>query len=292
MESIISVPLVKKELRQNLRGHAALALGNVYLIGIFLAAVYAVFDRDPAYTPAWQIGGHAFWWLMAIQAVVAVVLGATVAAPSMTAETEQKTLDILASTPLSPRQVVWSKWLAAFMAGGAVLAMSLPVAAAIFGLGGVSPGLAASSWVLLYGALAIGAALGIYCSVAVGRTAAAVPLAVIGALGLTFAVAQLSDSSPAVAAFSPLGSVLRLGDGGHVPLFGAAVPVWVVPVVLWSGAMLALGEGAAQRLTPPALRRVWGPRWQFAAFAFLLALAAVGSLMALGGEGVWCVGST
>ena len=292
MRAIVNIPLVKKELRQSLRGPAALAMENAYLLGIAATGLFAVLAGGFGSVPTWQTGERVFWLVMMIQSVFAVVLGASVAAPAMAAESEQKTLDILAATPLSPHQIVWSKLVAAALVAAGVLATSLPMAASLFALGGVSPGLAVWSWILVCGAAAVGAALGLYCSVMVGRTAAAVSLAVIVGLGAVFAFNALVDSSPALAAVSPLGSVTRLGEGPRVPLFGALVPVWVVPVVLWGGAMLVLGGSAAQRLTPPALRRLWSVRWQFAAFSFLLALVAMGSLAALGSEEVWCVGST
>jgi hypothetical protein len=140
MAGMISDPLVRKELRQNLRGPAALVLENLYLLGIAVTAVVAVLIYGAGSGPGWVAGEGGFFWLVAIQAVLGVVLGATVAAPSMTVEAEQKTLDTLTTTPLGSAGLIWSKLLSSFLVGAAMLSMSVPIAAGVFVLGGVSLG--------------------------------------------------------------------------------------------------------------------------------------------------------
>jgi hypothetical protein len=292
MARTISDPLVRKELRQNLRGPAALVLENLYLLGIAAAAIVAVLAYGAGSGPGWVAGEGGFFWLVVIQAVLGVVLGATIAAPSMTVEAEQKTLDILTTTPLSSAALIWSKLLSSFLVGAAMLSMSVPIAAGVFVLGGVSLGPAIASYVLLYGAVALGAAWGLFCSARQGRTAAAVPVAVLGALGIAFVFSGLEDSSPALAAFSPLTSVRYAVAGQSVPVFMAALPACVISAVLWLGAILTLGEAAKQRLVLPRLRRLWRVRYLFGMLAFAMCLAAVGSMGAIRPEGAWCSGST
>ncbi|MBM3474567.1 MAG: hypothetical protein FJX75_14990 [Armatimonadetes bacterium] len=292
MDPIISVSVVRRELRQNLRGPAALVLENLYLLGIVVAAVVAVFAYGAGTGPGWVAGEGGFYWLVIIQAVLGVVLGATIAAPSMTVESEQKTLDILTTTPLSSTGLIWSKLLSSFLVGAAMLSMSVPIAAGVFVLGGVSLGPAVATYVVLYGAVALGAAWGLFCSARLVRTAAAVPVAVLGAAGIAFVFSGLQKESPALAAFSPLTSVRYAVVGQGVPLFMAALPAWVLSGVLWLGAILTLGEGAKERLVLPPLRRQWRVRCLFAALAFVMCLAAVGSMGAVRPEGVWSSGST
>jgi ABC-type transport system involved in multi-copper enzyme maturation permease subunit len=292
MAGMISDPLVRKELRQNLRGPAALVLENLYLLGIAVTAVVAVLIYGAGSGPGWVAGEGGFFWLVAIQAVLGVVLGATVAAPSMTVEAEQKTLDTLTTTPLGSAGLIWSKLLSSFLVGAAMLSMSVPIAAGVFVLGGVSLGPAIACYVVLYGAVALGVAWGLFCSARLARTAAAVPVAVLGALGIVFIFTGLEKSSPALAVFSPLSSVRYAVAGQDVPVFMATLPAWVISAVLWLGAILTLSEAAEQRLVLPRLRRLWRVRCLFGMLAFVMCLAAVGSMGAIRPEGAWCVGST
>jgi len=290
MASVINLPLIEKELRQSLRGHAALVLENLCLIAFIGIALVVTLMYDPSGSPSWQAGAGAFWMLVTVQAVLAVVFGAAMAAPSLTVEGEQKTYDILASTPLVSRQIVWGKLLAGFLGGSTLLFVSAPIAAGVFLLGGVSLGGAVCSYVILFGALALGVALGLHCSVAVRRTAAAVPLAVAGALGILFVFLSFSQSSEALAAFSPLASVKQLSSGYPVGLFNLGAPVWLVSLVLWVVAALTLAEAAVEGLTHPVLRRLWGVRWRFALLVFVMALATVGSLKLTGDRQAMCAG--
>jgi len=292
MATLISLPVVQKELRQNLRGQAALVVENLYLVAIAGAAAIAVLAFGASGQPGWSVGYGAFWWLVAIQAVVAIVLGATLAAPVMAVESEQKTADMLTTTPLTGRALVWSKLLSSFLVGTAMLSMSVPIAMGVFMLGGVSPEVALASFAVLYGALGLGVTCGLFYSTALNRTAAAVPVAVLGALGITFVFSGLAEASPALATFSPYASVSFVLSTRSVPLFMTSVPAWVVSGVLWLAAIVCLAEASAQRVALPRLRRLWGVRRRFAALVFVMSLAAVGSMGAIRPEGQWCVGST
>jgi ABC-type transport system involved in multi-copper enzyme maturation permease subunit len=293
MAANLSIPLVQKELRQGLRGAAAMVLDNLYLLAIAGTALIAVIGSQASgATPAWKSGSMAFWLLGCVQAVLLAVLGAAVTAPTVTQENEQKTYDILVTTPLSVTQLIWSKLASGFMITATVLTLSLPIAGGLFVLGGVPIGPAFWSYVVLYAGVALAVAIGVFCSATVGRTAFAVPLSVLGTLAVVFVFLSLNDSAPALASFSPLGSVLLLQKRPEIPFFGFVIPAWSASLVLWVPAVLTLAEAAVQRLRAPRLRRLWGVRWRFASLAFLLAMAAMGSLSRINPTGQWCVGST
>ena len=111
MERTISLPLVKKELRQNLRGPATLVLENAYVVAAAVAAIVVCVKCGEASDPSWQTGKAAFWMLTWGQAAMVTVLGAASGASSTSVEQEQKTLDIILSTPLTHRELVWGKLL-------------------------------------------------------------------------------------------------------------------------------------------------------------------------------------
>ncbi|MBM3471694.1 MAG: ABC transporter permease [Armatimonadetes bacterium] len=278
MAHILSRPLITKELRQTLRGPAALVLQNLLLTVAAVTAVVACLGGGSGETPTWQIGARTFWILMSIQAVMAVLLGAALTAPGVSSEHEQKTIDILRSTPLASRQIAWSKFTGALLTGCAVLGVSLPVAVGLFFLGGVSTTALVCAYILLFGALVWGAMLGLYCSALTRHTAAAVPVAIIGALVVAVVTAPFAQGPSALAALTPLGTLLRMLEGGDVRLFGAAIPVWAAGLLAWCVAAATLAEASVQLLTEEHRRRLWGTRWRFGILFLLVALAAVGSL--------------
>ncbi len=279
MAATLTVPLVRKELRQVLRGHAAFALQNLYLLAIGIIAVaecgsQGLFDSHAS----WEAGASAFWLVVLVQAALGAVVGATLTASAVTSEHEQKTFDVLASAPLTEERIIWGKLLAGIVVGGTVLLVSAPIAAACFLLGGIPLAAALWAYVLLYGTLVLSTALGLCCSVLVKRTAAAVPLAVTGSLVLVGLFASFQEEAPAVTAISPCGAANMLAHGQPAPLFGHELPVWVVSLAIWSLATLALTQAATQCLKHPHLRRLWPVRWRLALLLMAVALLAAGSL--------------
>jgi len=211
-----------------------------------------------------------------------VLLGAALTAPGVSSEHEQKTIDILRSTPLAARQIAWSKFTGALLTGSAVLGVSLPVAVGLFFLGGVSTMALLCAYLLLFGALVWGAMLGLYCSALTRHTAAAVPVAILGALAVAVATAPFAESPSALAALTPLGTLLRMLEGGDIGLFGVGIPAWAAGLLAWAVAAATLAEATVQLLTEEHRRRLWGTRWRFGVLFLLVALAAIGSLDLIG----------
>ncbi len=283
MAQLVNKPLLKKELRQALRGHGALIAQNVYLIAFFVIAVAAASSHLIFSTAlAWRAGSAAFWAVMMTQAVLAIVVIPGATASVMTTEHEQKTYDTLASTPLTSSHIIWSKMLGYFVISGSIMVVSVPIGAACFLLGGVPLAPALLSLVVLCGAIAFATALGVYCSTLAKRTAAAVPKAVCAGLVVLLLFGMVGQGAPVLGAVSPLGAMNFLSREQPVPVFNLAVPVWLASLLFWAVAVLALAEAGVQRIQHLPHQRLWGVRWRVLLLFAMLAFAALGSVQALG----------
>jgi ABC-type Na+ efflux pump permease subunit len=280
MRGLLSPPLIRKELRDVARGPGLLVVKNVYLLAVAGVAAYACLVGASG-QPAWDAGRMAFWGVAYLQAVLGLVVAAALTSSLVTAEREQKTLDILATTPISTRQIVAGKLLGALSLLTAVFLVGVPVAAACFLFGGVGLSVAVQAELLLCAAVALGVGLGLYCSSIVGRTVAATSLAVGAALLLTGAGSVTDAAGP----LSPLTAVGLLASGTPAAIFGGALPVLLLSIVYWGLILAALVEGATQALRHPSHRRLWGTRVRFGLLAAAAVLVAVGSLALSGGSG-------
>jgi ABC-type transport system involved in multi-copper enzyme maturation permease subunit len=279
MAGPLNVPLIKKELRQVLRGYVALVVSNVYLLLMAAVAVIAAAGTGLiAHSPSWEAGSGAFSAMAYVQAVLLLMLGTAVAASAVTIEHEQKTYDILMSTPLLSKQVVFGKTLSHFLVGATILLVSIPVAAAAYLLGGVPVTTAVWTYVVLLGTTALASVAGVYFSSVVQRTAAAVPLAVAAALAMLLVFSGFGASGWAFGAASPLNATIWLVQGQPVSVFGVILPVGGLSLLFWMLLGLPLMESAVQALRHPEHRRLGGVRWRFLLLVFVAALATLGSL--------------
>lgn len=294
MTQLVKKPLLKKELRQALRGHGALISQNVYLMILFVLAVGAASSELIfSSAPAWRAGSTAFWAVMMTQAILAIVVIPGASAAAMTTEHEQKTYDTLASTPLTSRQIIWSKILGHCVISGSIMVLSVPVCAVCFLLGGVPLAPALLSLVVLCGAIAFGTVLGVYCSALFKRTAAAVPIAVCAGLGVLLVSGIASEGAPVLGAVSPFGAMQFLSHEQPAPVFNLPVPVWLASLLFWTVAGLALGEAGIQRIRHLPHQRLWGVRWRVLLLVAMLTFAALGSVQALGAAAASvCAGGT
>ncbi len=281
MSRALSPPLVRKELRDMLRGHAAFALESGNLLVAAIVALVACSTTAMQDGPTWGAGQSAFWTLLIIEAALGAILGAAITSPTITGEREQKTLDILVTTPLDAGQVVWGKLLSSFAYLATVILVAVPVAAGAFVLGGVSLGAGLAATVLLFGGLAVGVAIGAYCSVLAGRTAAAAALA----FGAAVALLVVGMARGAAGPLSPVAAVVMIRDDAAVAVYCASLPVLVVSLVYWALLVFLLAEGAAQGLRHPEHRRLWGVRWRFALVIAAALIVGVGCLGLKGGAG-------
>lgn len=285
--------LYRKELRQVLRGVAGLGVENAYLVMLCVGAAAAGLGTAVISSPAWRVGSLAFWAVMIGQAAAMTIIIPTFAASLVTGEQNGNTWDILRSSPITARQVVHSKLLAAIVISLAILTVSVPVAAACFLLGGIPLPAAVWSFVVLFAGAAFATSLGLYCSTLVRRTAASVPIAAALGLGVLAVFGAASQAAPAIGAISPLQAVIMLRREAAAPLFGAAVPVWAASLVLWLISVTMLVQAAEQRLRHPHRQRQWGVRWPALILVALLALAALGSISSLSPDaGTACVAGT
>ncbi|MGD9498328.1 MAG: ABC transporter permease, partial [Armatimonadota bacterium] len=105
--------LYRKELRQILRSAGALAIENAWLVIVLAIAALTALVGTAAWSPSWRVGSTAFWVIMSVQAVAVAVVIPTFAASLVTGEHGSNTWDVLRSAPITPRQVIYGKLLAA-----------------------------------------------------------------------------------------------------------------------------------------------------------------------------------
>lgn len=284
----VSAALLKKELRQTLRGRAAFIMENLYLltlVGIFAVGylVAAIIGNSPS----WSVGGRAFWAIMMVQGVLVFLVAPSLTAPSLTMEREQKTYDVLASAPLRAGQVVWSKMLSSGLLALALIVISIPVTSVCFMFGGVAPaqfGLAYLSTLL---ALLVALAVGMYCSGALQRTIAAVPLS-IAASGAFLAVLLGTVGYPySLAMISPINGLRSLQGTGQVNFFRWDIPFWIPAALLSIQTLFWLGTAAAESLKHEQHRQSVSVRAQFLALCTVASVFSLGSLR-FGGFGGGC----
>lgn len=250
-----TMSLALKELRQVMRGPVAVILQNGYVLLVAVFATVTVVAGSSSWRPAWEHGCGAFWVAVYAQAILALLIGVSLTAASVSMEYEQKTLDTLLTTPLSPREIALGKLTGGLTVGGSVLLAATPVLAACVLLGGVPAALAVWAWVLLAATLLLAAALGLYSSALTRRTVAAVPLAIAGSVMTAAIFAPFGQWAAGLAAFSPLVALRLLSVGQPVPLLGWAAPVWAVCLPAWLLIVALLLLSATDLLKHPPLQR-------------------------------------
>jgi ABC-type transport system involved in multi-copper enzyme maturation permease subunit len=235
-------PVLVKDLRTRMRGGKAFWLMAAYT-GILLIAFggwYAAEVLNAGNDPSqWNRAGKSWFEVMfVLQAVLVAVLMPAFTSGAFTLEHEQRTLELLLLTTLTPTRMVLGRWLSAFAFVALLLLCSIPFASICFMLGSVSPTDFIASYVsLLLTALLFGS-LGLACSTASRRTAVATLLAYSLLFGYWGAMAVLSVSTlfamgfrggmtySVFGALEPIQAALFSGESGR--FFGGLVALWKV----------------------------------------------------------------
>jgi ABC-type transport system involved in multi-copper enzyme maturation permease subunit len=205
-------PILIRELRSLLRGRlyvwfltiATLALG---LLVFTVGAIEIAGDALPS-----SVGQILFHLFFIVAFLVFGIVAPTQSASSITSEREQRTLEGIILTGLSPRRIVWGKFVASVASMFMVLIAFLPVAGIAVLFGGISPlhvvvGYAALL-LLLLPASGYGLALSAHLRSSRVSTTIAALTAVVGTIGLLIALTALGDLS-----------IVRSGGGFGGPFF-------------------------------------------------------------------------
>ncbi len=114
--SLFQNPIIRREVRSRLRSkrQRTLLIGatalNAFVVLTILAISYDEFSRRSDITYQHTIGNVIFYFVIAAQTVLAIGLSPAAGASAIAAERERQTYDLLRTTMLSARSLVWGKF--------------------------------------------------------------------------------------------------------------------------------------------------------------------------------------
>jgi ABC-type transport system involved in cytochrome c biogenesis permease component len=226
-------PVLTKELRVRMRGTRGFLVMLAYVVILSLFALGYLLARIAPSTSIWSPGrmppppdfwsllGHQLFVILAVVQLSLVLLFApALTCGTITAEREQRTLELLGLTLIRSRSVVLGKFFASLCYVGLLLLCSVPIFAFTLMLGGVSP----LEIVLVY---LVTAAAGLFFG-AQGMLASSVAhrtyLATVLAYGLTgFWIAGLAASGQGAVFLFLFGGLTLSG-------FATVAAYWLVPL--------------------------------------------------------------
>ena len=160
--------VLQRELRASLRSARPFALIALYVavlgaitLSQFPANQQISIDRAPSGLNA---GKELFWTFVGMQALMVLLILPAIASGALSQEREQRTLESLLLTPLTPLQIVWGKAVGVLSLAGLLLLSTLPLTSLCFLLGGVSPGELVAAYSILMGLAVFTTSIGLYCS--------------------------------------------------------------------------------------------------------------------------------
>ena len=148
--AVVDNPILLKELRAGMRG-ARYFIAFVTILSLVSAVLLITFaltggrSEDPA-----LIGSRVFALAFMLNLVVAFLVVPSFGATSITSERERQTYDILMSTTLSARQIIWGKLLASLAQVGAIFLSTIPILGLTFLFGGVTVRQMVASYTTLF----------------------------------------------------------------------------------------------------------------------------------------------
>lgn len=136
-------PIFVKEMAGRMRGARTYTVLTVYLAivsGLAVLLYWVSFLSSPrAVGSIGAVGTAVFYFLIGMQVMLASFIAPAFAAGAISLERENKTLDVLRLTPLTPAQLVRAKLASAFGFTLLLLFATLPLFSLAFMLGGIEP---------------------------------------------------------------------------------------------------------------------------------------------------------
>ena len=169
--SIAENPVILKELRGRMRGRRAFISLTLYLvlISLFIGGIYAILEvqgnvarLDPSFRQ--NVGKVIFSSVVLFEFLLIGFIGPSLTAGAITGEREHRTFDLLRTTLLSARALVFGKLGSACMYLLLLVFTALPIEALAFLLGGVGIEEVLISGVMLMVNIVFFCSLGLFCS--------------------------------------------------------------------------------------------------------------------------------
>lgn len=170
-------PVILKELRGRMRGRQAFALLTTYLglIAIFIGVIYT-FLAETSSSMGWDpsfretAGKSIFGAVVLLEMLLIGFIGPGLTSGAISSERERQTFDLLRTTLLSARSLVFGKLGAAFTYLFLLILTALPIQSLAFLLGGVGIGEMVISSIMLVVTALFFCTLGIFFSSFMKRT--------------------------------------------------------------------------------------------------------------------------
>lgn len=194
-------PVILKELRGRMRGKRSFISLSIYLllISLFIGGIYAILETqgsmarfDPSFRQ--NAGKTIFSSVVLFEFLMISFIGPSLTAGAITSERERRTFDLLRTTLLSARALVFGKLGSACMYLLLLVVTALPIEALAFLLGGVGVEEILISSAMLVVNIIFFCTLGLFCSSFTKRTLTAnvtsysLILVSMLALGMTYFV--------------------------------------------------------------------------------------------------------
>ncbi len=137
-------PVIMKELRSRMRGRRAFILLTAYLtlISLFIAMIYIILSDVSSFARAdpdfrQNVGKGIFSTVVLLELLLVSFIGPGLTAGSISSERERQTFDLLRTSLLSARALVFGKLGSAFIYLFLLILTALPIESLAFLLGGV-----------------------------------------------------------------------------------------------------------------------------------------------------------
>jgi ABC-type transport system involved in multi-copper enzyme maturation permease subunit len=271
-------PVLVKEFRTRMRGTRAYWILLIYtlLLAGVLAMMYFSYETSVSQavgglaagsnTGAQDLGRSIYYFVFIAQALMVALITPAITAGTLTIEREQRSYELLVTTPLRPSDLVRGKLAAAVAFVVLLLTASVPLVSLSFLVGGVSPAEIFFSYLIVACSAFVYGSVGIFWSATLRTTAAATVVTYLTVLslfivtlvpGIVAASASMSGGPNSLGvpfqSVNPITATFRAVQPEH--FFNTQIPSWVNAVVLNLLLGLVITAGAMGRLEhfdPPA----------------------------------------
>lgn len=292
-EATFDNPILVKEFRTRMRGARAywIMLGYTLLIASILGFVYHLHHSSMGADEgliararaAQELGRTMYYIVFVTQALMVALITPAITSGAITIEREQRSYELLVTTPLRPIDLIRGKLTAAVAFVVLLLTASLPLVSLTFLVGGVSPGEIFFSYLLIALGAFVAGALGIFWSAALKTTAVAtvatyvtvmalfLPSLIPGLVAMDGARAGTgANEAIPFQSLNPVMGVFRSVQPEY--LFNWQIPSWVsasILLALFGTLMMTQALGRLEAFEPPP------PRWpRLCATLFWIAVGA------------------
>lgn len=256
-------PIMLKELRASLRGVrffvAHLVILSLFAAGLLIAFVAMIPNRSGGYEdpgdPS-EVGRRVYLITQLLQLGVALLVVPGLAATSISSERDSLTHDLLLTTTMTARQIVWGKFTAAMTQAFTIFVSMVPLVGLCFLFGGVTLYQIVANYTFLFALSALMISFALSMSASARSTQRAVgsvyTLTLLGVGGAWVILAALSDSRWSTGigvayGFIPAVESMRAGALG---VADRVLYLHLVPGFLWAASTTLFFTNATNRLKP------------------------------------------